>query len=58
MLSKWTPLDVVTLAIILSCVLLIMTGHNGVVLAVFAAASGGYLGYDIGRKRGTGSGDT
>ena len=53
MLSKWTPLDVVTLVIILSCVLLIMTGHNGVVLAVFAAASGGYLGYDIGTKRNT-----
>ena len=40
-----------TLVILLSCVLLIMTGHDGVVLVMFAGASGGYLGYDIGTKR-------
>ena len=37
--------------IILSCVILILAGHNGEVLAVFGAASGGYLGYDIGKSR-------
>lgn len=50
-IARWRPLDVITLVVIIISATLIMTGHNGITLAVFAGASAGYLGYDIGVRR-------
>ena len=50
-ISRWRPFDVITLVVIIISATLILTGHNGLVLAVFIGASGTYLGYDIGTRR-------
>ncbi len=50
-MARWRPFDVVTLVVIIISAILIMMGHNGLILAVFIGASGTYLGYDIGTRR-------